>query len=124
MNRKAALLVFAVFLLGVAAGALGFYAYDARIQAAKQEVGNGRSRHVQRLTMELGLSPEQQTQLQAILDETKSRYDALYAPIRPQMDAARKEGRQKIRGILTAEQLPAFEEYLRKLDEERKRKGR
>ncbi len=124
MNRKAALLVMMVFLLGVAAGALGFYAYDARIHAAEQEVGKGRSRHVQRLTLELGLTLEQQTQLQAILDETKSRYDALYAPIRPQMEAARQEGRQQIRAILTPEQLPAFEEYLHRLDEERKRKGR
>jgi Spy/CpxP family protein refolding chaperone len=37
------------------------------------------------------------------------------------MDQARQKGRDQIRAILTPEQKPKFEEFLRRLDEERKR---
>ncbi len=35
-----------------------------------------------------------------------------------------KQGRNQIRQILTPEQLPKFEEYLRKLDEERRKRAK
>ncbi|MGH9790074.1 MAG: hypothetical protein ACRD5W_02590, partial [Candidatus Acidiferrales bacterium] len=60
----------------------------------------------------------------AILTATKGQFDATYDTIRPQMDSIRQRGRQQIRAILAPEQLPRFEEHLRQLDEERKRKGR
>jgi Spy/CpxP family protein refolding chaperone len=37
------------------------------------------------------------------------------------MSQTRQKGRDQIRGILTSEQKPKFEEFLKKLDEERKR---
>ena len=119
MNRKAAFLVILVFLLGVGVGALGFYAATSRGFAAGKP--RGQAHIVEKLTGELGLSSQQQEQLTAILDETKDKYHTLYEQVRPQMEEIRHQGRQKIRGILTAEQLPKFAEYLRKLDEERKR---
>jgi hypothetical protein len=73
------------------------------------------------LTKELSLTAEQQQKLSAELEETKRRYEAIYDPIRPQMEHVRQEGRARIRGLLTAEQLAKFEEYLRRLDERRKR---
>jgi len=39
------------------------------------------------------------------------------------IDEARQRGREHIRAILSAEQKPKFEEFIRKLDEERKRNG-
>jgi hypothetical protein len=39
------------------------------------------------------------------------------------MDAIRQQGRRTIRGVLTHEQLPRFEGYLRKIDEERRLKN-
>ena len=38
-----------------------------------------------------------------------------------QIGLLRQKGRDEIRAILTPEQKPKFEEFLRKLDEERKR---
>ena len=118
MNRKAAFLVILVFLLGVGVGALGSYVTTSRVLAGKPR---GQARVVEQLTRDLGLSAQQQEQLTAILDETKDKYHAVYEQVRPQMEEIRSQGRQKIRGILNAEQLPKFAEYLRKLDEERKR---
>lgn len=117
MNRKATLLVVMVFVFGVTIGALGYYV------AAGQVNAKPRPTVVERLTTELNLTPEQQKQVSDILDATRKNYDSIYAPIRPQMEAARQDGRQRIRTILTPEQLTKFEEHLRRIDEERSRRG-
>ena len=39
----------------------------------------------------------------------------------PQIEAVRQRTREKIRVLLTEEQKPKFTEFLRKMDEERKR---
>ncbi len=38
-----------------------------------------------------------------------------------QLDQVRQKGRDQIRAILTPEQKPNFEEFLKKMDEEKKR---
>lgn len=123
MNRKALLSVAAVFVLGALLGGLGVYVWAAKTTVSGASNGAKRG-HFDRLTESLALSAEQQQQLHAILTDTKSQFDATYDTIRPQMDTIRQQGRQKIRAVLTPEQLPKFEEYLRQLDEDRKRKGR
>jgi hypothetical protein len=42
----------------------------------------------------------------------------------PQIEAVRQKTRDKIRAVLTDDQKPKFEQFLRQLDEERKRNGR
>ncbi len=128
MNRKAALLVLLVFVLGIAVGALGMYVAESRGIAAsssgkpsQQSYGHAQ---VQRLSTDLNLTIEQQQQLTAILEDSKGKYQALYESIRPQRDEIRQQGRQRIRGILSAEQLPKFEAYLQHLDAERKKRNR
>jgi len=124
MHRKATLLVIGVFLLGIAIGSVGTYVTEQRVLGGRRDDRGrtGPSRMVEKLTQDLGLTPEQQTQLTQILEETGKKYEGIIAPIRPQMEQARQEGRARIRAMLTAEQLPKFEEYLRKIDEERKKR--
>lgn len=122
MNRKAIFSVVAVFVLGALLGGLGVYAWTQRVHGAP--VVHTKKSSVERLTDVLSLTAPQQEQVRAILGDTKGRFDATYDTIRPQMDSIRQQGRQQIRAILTPEQLPRFEEHLRQLDEERKRKGR
>lgn len=123
MNRKAYLLVLVVFALGVLVGGLAGYSWAERAVSAGAYPVKHRS-HLERLTVELSLTPAQQEQVRAILADTKAQFDATYETIRPQMDSIRQQGRRTIRGILTPEQLPRFEQYLRQIDEERKSKGR
>ena len=40
-----------------------------------------------------------------------------------QLEQVRQKGRAQVRAILTPEQLPKFEEFLKRMDEERKRNG-
>ena len=119
MNRKAMFVVVMVFLLGVAAGAMGFYLANRQVTAS----GDKRAAVVERLTKDLSLNAEQQAQLTAILEDSKKQYDTIYAPIRPQVESVRQQGRQKIRALLTPEQLVKFEEHLRRIDEERAKRN-
>jgi hypothetical protein len=125
MNRKAALLVIVVFLLGIALGAVGMRVAEQKVFGERRDersrVG-GPARMVEQLTRELALTAEQQQQLNSILEDTRKMYEATYAPIRPQMEQTRQEGRARIRAMLTPTQLPKFEEYLRRIDEERKKR--
>ncbi len=118
MIRKAPIAVLLVFFVGIALGALSTYLVTGH---AGEPQTRGRAQLVARMTRELGLSAEQQKQLEAVLEETHGKYKAIYEPIRPQMDQARQEGREKIRTFLNAEQKVKFEEILRRIDEERKR---
>jgi len=127
MNRKATVLVILVFLLGIALGAVGMRVAEQKVWGDRRDErgrAGGSSRMVEQLTRELALTQEQQQQLNSILEETRKQYETTYTTIRPQMEQTRQEGRTRIRTMLTPEQLPKFEGYLRRIDEERKKRER
>jgi len=123
-TRKAALWVGLVFLLGAALGGVlgNVFGVHARNTPPPQltEVEK-RAQKVQRLTQELNLTPDQQKQIEAIIASVQAQYKAIHQSTEPQIDAARQKGREQIRAILTPEQKPKFEDFLRRLDEERKK---
>jgi Spy/CpxP family protein refolding chaperone len=123
MNRKATVLVILVFLLGIALGAVGMRVAEQKVWGDRRDErvrAGGPARMVEQLTRELALTAEQQQQLNSILEDTRKKYESTYTTIRPQMEQTRQEGRGRIRSMLTPTQLPKFEEYLRRIDEERK----
>jgi flagellar basal body-associated protein FliL len=126
-TRKAALWVGLVFLLGVALGGLGGYVfahqkYTVTNAAPTTDVAK-RAQKVQELTALAKLTPEQSQQVDAIIADIQSQLKSIRKTVEPQVDEARQKGRERIRAILSAEQKPKFEEFIRKLDEERKRNG-
>lgn len=127
VKQKAALWVAVVFLLGISLGGLLGYvvANQSHSASAAMTPGNDaarRARRVEQLTKELGLTPDQQNRLDKVLADTQARFKAIHDSTEPQIDAARKQARNEIRSFLTDEQKPKFEEHLRKLDEERKKR--
>ncbi len=125
-SRKAVVLVLVVFVLGIALGALSAYLVNARVWGAHPETSRHRDKRTQmieHLTRELALTQDQHKELDAILSDMHSKYEALHQQISPQTERVRQEGRERIRAILTPEQRPRFEEFLRRMDEERKRKA-
>jgi Spy/CpxP family protein refolding chaperone len=123
-TRKAAFWVGVVFLLGAALGGmLGYvFAHHTTLAAPAQMTdAQKRAQKVQRLTQELNLTPDQQKQLDAIMTGVQAEYKAIHQSTEPQIDQARQKGREQIRAILTPEQKPKFEEFLKRLDEERKK---
>ncbi len=123
IKGKAAGLVVLVFLLGIALGALGMYYWGERAWAS-------RGRHfdhaklVEDMTREVGLTPDQKTQLVVIIEDTRGKFQTIYDQTQPQYDQVRQQARDRIRTILTPEQRPKFEEFVRRLDEERKKRDR
>ena len=112
-----------VFLLGAALGGTLGYVFAHRVIAAPPQLTDAekRAQKVQRLTQELNLRPEQQKQLDAIMASVQAEYKAIHQSTDPQINEARQKGRERIREILTPEQKPKFEEFLIRLDEERKK---
>ncbi len=121
-NRKAVLLVFLVFVLGIALGAVGTYLVTTRVLAARTLPDHSAASRMAMFTRDLNLDPDQQRQIQQILTETRARYAEIHSQADPEYEAARHQGRERIRQVLRPEQRPKFEELLRQMDEDRRRR--
>jgi Spy/CpxP family protein refolding chaperone len=126
-KRKAALWVAVVFVVGaVLGGVFGFfYGHRSVVSASNPPMSEParRARRVEQLTQELGLTNAQSQQLNTILSQLHADYKTIHDQSEAQMEIARQKGRDQIRSILTPEQKPKFEEFLKRLDEERKKNG-
>ena len=122
-NRKAFLLVLVLFVLGVALGSVGTYLVTMRVQAARPQATLAHNPgHMAMFTRDLNLNSDQQNQIQAIMNDTRSRYASLHQKLDPEYEQVRHEGRERIRQVLTPEQQPKFEDLLRQIDEDRRRR--
>jgi Spy/CpxP family protein refolding chaperone len=121
MTRRAYLYFILTLLLGVVVGGAGvfFYAWYSGHWPHRPD----RQRLARRLTRELNLNATQVQQLTQILDETSKKFDDLRKQLDPQFDAVRKESQDRVRQILTPEQLAKFNEMVRRFEERRKRRG-
>jgi Spy/CpxP family protein refolding chaperone len=119
---EAAILVLVVFLLGALLGGVGNHLWGERVWGKQLSSAHpSRDQIVSSLTQELQLNGDQQQQLGAIIDETRSQIHAIYAPVDAQRETLRQNGRARIRALLTPEQKPKFEAFMQHLDEERKK---
>lgn len=118
-KQRAAVWVAVVFLLGAALGGVVGYIFAHRAVSASLTVtvSQRRAQKVEELTRMAHLTPDQRQQLEGILSDLHAQYKTLD----DERDDARQKSRNKIRGILTQDQIPGFEEFLRKIDDERKR---
>lgn len=108
---KGALLLLLAFLLGTAAGGLGFGLYQVRAGWRHPPRDSERARQfvLKRLTRDLDLRPEQQQQVEAILLETGQEFARLREEVGPRVRDIRGRSREKIRAILNPEQQAKFE---------------
>jgi len=121
-RREAALLVIVVFLLGALVGGLATHVWS--IHAAARGIPHGPDQLIDQLSHELQFTPDQLKQVTQIVDETHTQVRVLYAPIDAQREQLRQQARERIRTVLTPDQKPKFEDFLRHLDEERKKEER
>ena len=126
VKQKAALWVGVVFVLGITLGGVLGYTFAARTHGDVLEPVSDQARRehkVEQLTKELGLTLDQSKKLDTVLIEAQARYKAMHEADQPQVEAIRKTSRDEIRAFLTPEQVPKFEEHIRKLEEERRKNG-
>jgi Spy/CpxP family protein refolding chaperone len=120
---RAALWIGAVFLLGAALGGVLGYVFAHRpvnAAAPPQSEQQRRASRVAELTRELSLTPQQAQQLDEILVKWHAETKAIRDQSDAQVESIRQKGRSEVRSILTPDQLPKFEAFLKRLDEERK----
>lgn len=83
---------------------------------------NNQTSQVGRLTQQLHLTAEQQTQLGNILRDTRASFDTLRQQMNPQFEEARLQNRERLRQIVTPEQRQRLDAFFQRRDEERRRR--
>jgi hypothetical protein len=121
-RREAAALVAVVFLLGALLGFVGNHLWGERVWGMRENPVPPNHLSIE-LTQELQLTPEQQREMNGIISETQAKWRALYGPLEPQRSEIRELSHEQMRKILTQDQLPKFDSFMHRLDEQRKRDG-
>jgi Spy/CpxP family protein refolding chaperone len=122
MTRRVYIYFIVTFLLGIIVGGAGmcFYGWHWGHWPGHPE----RRGLVAFLARELKLSTAQATQLDQIMAESRQKYDAVRERVEPEFDAIRKDTDNRIRQILTPEQLAKFNDMVRHFEEHRKERPR
>jgi Spy/CpxP family protein refolding chaperone len=121
-RREAAFLVTIVFALGVLLGGLGTHLWGESEKVwGHQTSPKTRDEIVARLTHEVDLTPDQQKQVTAIVDDTRAQWKALYAPVDAQKEQIRQQSREKLRALMTPEQKVKLENFFHEIDEQRQK---
>jgi len=126
-RSKARLIVVSVFVIGFAAGALSLNLYQQMTSSNNKGGPRGGAEFlIKRMNEEVGLASDQQEQIKKILDETGEKYreirkemDPAIKNFEPRFNTVRQESRDRIRALLTPEQLPKYEEMVQKHDKMR-----
>ena len=126
-RRKARWWLGAVFVLGAATGGVFGYSFAHRSYAATQ-VGapamsepERRAKRVAEMTKELRRTPEQATNVDAVIHSAHDEMKAIHDRTDADVDAVRQKARGQIRQLLTTEQRPKYEAMIQRADQERKK---
>ena len=120
VQKKAGVMVAAVFLLGAVFGGVGTHYWEVRANGGRNTSGYPKHAEIMKqLTVQVGLSDEQEKQVGAVVDDIRAKMHELSQQQKPQADAIRADGRQRIRALLTTEQQPKYEQFLKQLDADR-----
>jgi Spy/CpxP family protein refolding chaperone len=123
-RRKARLWLGLVFILGAAIGAVFGYSFAHRSYASTQVTlsePERRARRVAEMTKDVGLTPEQSTQIDQIIHKAHDEMKAIHEKSDADVDVVRQRAREQMRALLTPEQKPKFEAIIQRLDQERKK---
>ena len=103
-------IVLVVFFLGCVTGAAvnGIYRSGAEADTRTPSIRDG-DLYFQVLKRELGLSPEQESSISQILNDTRNEYKTVCAEVRPRYNVLRENARTRIRERLQPDQQQQFD---------------
>jgi Spy/CpxP family protein refolding chaperone len=119
----AALYLLLVFLSGILLGGFGVGLYNARSVSAGRSMtkqDDPRHRWERDMQKRLNLTPDQSTQLGAILKDTRERYRALSKKWEPEANAIMDHQYQAIRAILNEDQKTEYEKMRQEREQHRR----
>ena len=107
----ATIVVFIAFACGVAVGVFGDHIWMMHhgSRARREAMHVITSRVLSRLDRELDLTPQQHTQVQAILELHAKRVQSVFDAVHPQIRREIELGNDEIRHVLTPEQRAKYE---------------
>jgi hypothetical protein len=125
IRKKAAIWLALVFILGTATGGVFGYSLARRSYAATRTVvpseTERRAKKIAEMTQTIGLTGDQAQKLDGIIQNAQTEIREIHTKNDADVDAVRAKARGQMRAFLTPEQMPKFEQFMQRLDEERKR---
>ncbi|HTB93811.1 MAG TPA: hypothetical protein VK728_13340 [Candidatus Sulfotelmatobacter sp.] len=125
IRKKAAIWLALVFILGTATGGVFGYSLARRSYAATRTVvlndTERRAKKIAEMTQMIGLSGDQAQKLDGIIQNAQSQIREIHTKNDADVEAVRTNARAQMRAFLTQDQMPKFEQFMQRLDEERKR---
>jgi Spy/CpxP family protein refolding chaperone len=125
IRKKAAIWLALVFILGTATGGVFGYSLARRSYAATKTVAPSEAEHrakkVADMTDAIGLTAEQAQKAEGIIKNAQSEIRTIRDKSEAEVDVVRMNTRGEMRTFLTPEQLPKFEQYIQRMDEQRKK---
>jgi hypothetical protein len=125
IRKKAAIWLALVFVLGSATGGVFGYSLARRSYAATRTVipseAERRAKKVAEMTQSIGLTGEQAQKVDGIIQNAQAEIREIHAKNDADVDVVRTQARSQMRAFLTQEQMPKFEQFMQRLDEERKK---
>jgi hypothetical protein len=118
-KRKAHLIVITAFILGVAVGSSGQYLLSNRVA---QPAASTPAEVADELTGVLKLDQPGRSQVIQILSDCQKQSQELREQNRPQYQAIRENARNRIRALLSPEQLALFNQWIKDLDAKREKR--
>jgi hypothetical protein len=119
-KRKAHLIIITAFILGVAVGASGQYLFSTQPGTRPASTSSAAA---DELTRVLKLDQSQRSQVMQVLSECQKQNQDLKDQTRPQFQTIRENGRNRIRAILSSEQLELYNQWVKDLDAKREKKA-
>jgi len=125
IRKKAAIWLALVFVLGTATGGVFGYSLARRSYAATRTVAPSeaerRAKKVAEMTQTIGLTAEQAQKADGIIQNAQAEIRDIHNKNDADVDAVRMKARAQMRTFLTQDQMPKFEQYMQRLDAERKK---
>jgi Spy/CpxP family protein refolding chaperone len=117
-KRKAHLIVVTAFVLGITVGASGQFL----LSQPPPPVASTPAAVADEMTRAANLDQSQRSQVIKILGDCQKQSQDLKEQTRPQYQAIRESARNRIRAILSPEQLVSFNQWIKDLDARREKK--
>jgi hypothetical protein len=112
-NLPIAVYLFLVFVSGGVVGALGYRMYSPPSARSEQRVNPEawRKQYMDELRTRVNLTPDQIQKMNILLDQTDASFNQARAQHHQEIEKIREDHRAKLRTILTADQLPKYDQF-------------
>jgi len=112
-NLPIAVYLFVVFVSGGVVGALGYRMYSPPAAHSEPHVSPEvwRKQYLDELKTRVNLTSDQIQKMNAIMDETDASFTEARNQHHQEIEKIKEDHRAKLRAILTADQLPKYEQF-------------